>query len=247
MKGVGIDGCRGGWFAVWTRDGTRWECALYPDIATVWRDHADAAALLADIPVGLPGQGTRLADGLARQRLGPRKASVFNVPARQAALAMGREDTPQAVRKATARETNRMLSGKSLSEQSLGIVPKILEMDAFLLATPAARGRVFEAHPEVCFSLAGGAPMVYSKKEFLGGLERLRLVEQWIAAAQAMLADARGRYPRAAVATDDMLDAMILAASAYCCQGRPTPMPDPPECDETGLPMAIWYHDFNNC
>ncbi|ADU64203.1 MAG: DUF429 domain-containing protein [Pseudodesulfovibrio sp.] len=247
MKGVGIDGCRGGWFAVWTGDGARWECALYPDMAAVWRDHSDAAVLFADIPVGLPDQGTRLADGLARQRLGPRGASVFNVPARQAALAMGREDTPSAVRKAAARDANRKLSGKSLSEQSLCIVPKILEVDAFLLATPEARGRVFEAHPEVCFSLAGGAPMVYSKKEFLGGLERLRLVEQRIADAQAMLADARGRYPRTAVATDDMLDAMILAASAACCQGRPTPMPDPPERDGTGLPMAIWYHDFNNC
>jgi predicted RNase H-like nuclease len=247
MKSMGIDGCRGGWLAVWTGDGAGWECGLYPTVADLWADHADTAIMFADIPIGLPASGSRQADTLARQRLGPRASSVFSVPVRPAAMAMGRDDTPLTERKAMAKAINRQLSGKSLSEQTLGIVPKIIEMDAFLHATPEAPDRVFEAHPEICFSLAAGAPMVHAKREFPGGLERLRLVQRRIPDAQAMLASVRARHVRSMVGADDVLDAMILAACAHCCQGRPAPMPDPPERDETGLPMAIWYHDFNHC
>jgi predicted RNase H-like nuclease len=247
MKSMGIDGCHGGWLAVWTEDGAGWECALHPTMADLWTDHADTTIMFADIPIGLPGTGSRQADAIARQRLGQRSSSVFSVPVRPAALAMGRDNMTLTERKAMAKEINRQLSGKSLSEQTLGIVPKIIEMDAFLHATPEARGRVFEAHPELCFSLAAGAPMIYAKREFLGGLERLRLVRQWIPRAQDMLASVRSRHARSMVDADDVLDAMILAASAHSCQGRPASMPDPPERDETGLPMAIWYHDFNNC
>jgi len=245
MKGVGIDGCRGGWLAVWTGDGKDWESALYPDMASVWADHGDADALFADIPIGLPDHGSRLADTLARRLLGPRGASVFNAPVRGAARAMADQGVPPAERRARAKGINRQLSGKSLSEQSLSVVEKILEMDSFLSAAPEARGKVFEAHPEVCFALAGGAPMVHAKKDFLGGLERLRLVQRWIPDAQAMLASVRALHPRSMVDADDVLDAMILGAGAHCCQGRPASMPDPPERDGTGLPMAIWYHDFN--
>jgi predicted RNase H-like nuclease len=250
MKYIGVDACAGGWFAVSGDGDGRWRTAVHADFASVWQAHGDAVALFVDIPVGLPDRGVRLADGLCRQRLGARKASVFSVPVRGAAQAMatttGADGGPSLTRrKDVAKTLNRQLSGKSLSEQSLGIVPKILDVDSLLAAVPAMRGRVFEAHPELCFALAGGGPMHYPKKDFLGGLERLRIVEWFIPEAAALLADVRALHPRSVVDGDDMLDAMILAASAWCSRGRPTPMPDPPEIDGSGLSMAIWYHDFN--
>ncbi|MUM77390.1 DUF429 domain-containing protein [Pseudodesulfovibrio sp. F-1] len=249
MKGVGIDGCRGGWLAFWTGDGAVWECALYPDMASIWADHSDADALFADIPIGLPGHGSRLADTLARRMLGPRGASVFNAPVRTAAWAMADKDKSSAKGRARAKEINRELSGKSLSEQSLNLIPKILEVDSFLAATPEARGKVFEAHPEVCFVLAGKAPMAYPKRTAKGLARRLEIVQRWIPEARAMLCALDGRHPAGAAKGDDALDAAILAVSAHACLGvagpRPASLPDPPERDETGLPMAIWYHDFN--
>ncbi|WP_285907696.1 hypothetical protein [Pseudodesulfovibrio pelocollis] len=38
MKGVEIDGCRGGWQAVWIGNGARRECALCPDRAVWYHD-----------------------------------------------------------------------------------------------------------------------------------------------------------------------------------------------------------------
>jgi predicted RNase H-like nuclease len=247
MKCVGVDGCRGGWLAVSTDDGARWEVALHREFAGVWRAHPDAVTVFVDIPIGLPSQGDRRADGLARRRLGPRGSSVFNVPARQAVWAMdaagGQGDL--AARKEAARSFNRQLVGKSISEQSLGIVPKILEVDRFLSAAPEVRGRIFEAHPELCFAMAVGRPMEYAKKDFLGGLERLGAVEAHVPGARALLARVRREHPRSVVDADDVLDAMILAVSAHACGGRPASLPDPPERDGTGLPMAIWFHDFS--
>ncbi len=246
MKCVGIDGCKGGWLAVSTDDGARWEVALHREFAGVWRAHPDAGTVFVDIPIGLPSQGGRRADELARRRLGPRGSSVFGVPAREAAWAMDPADgqSDLVARKEAAKKLNRQLVGKSLSEQSLGIVPKILEVDRFLSTAGEARGRVFEAHPELCFAMAAGRPMEYAKKDFLGGLERLQAVEAHVREARALLARVRREHPRSAVDADDVLDAMILAVSAHACGGRPASLPDPPELDGTGLPMAIWYHDF---
>jgi predicted RNase H-like nuclease len=46
----------------------------------------------------------------------------------------------------------------------------------------------------------------------------------------------------AAVAVDDVLDAAVVAWSAMrIARGAAISIPDPPEDDERGYPMAIWY------
>ena len=232
---VGVDACKGGWFAAGLGpDGVR--TALCPAFADVWERFCPIGRLFVDMPVGLPERGSRAADAEARRALPSRlKSSIFNVPVRGAVYA------PE---KAEAKSINEQLSGKSLSEQSLGLILKIREVDAWLQVRPDRREAVFESHPEVCFGRLGRGYPAHAKKDFLGGLERLRIVEHFIPDAESVLAEARSRHTRTVVAADDMLDALILAVAARESGERPCFFPsgaDRPETDATGLPMAIWY------
>lgn len=240
MKYVGVDGCKGGWLAV-SLDGDAAWCGMFTTFGELWADHKDAQCLFVDIPIGLPASGDRQADVMARQALPSSfKSTIFNTPVRKAVYAKTKDE---------ARAVNRELSGKSLSEQSLGIIGKIIEVDMFLQEAPAAVARVFESHPEICFSRLAEGALQYRKKDVLGALERLRLIRKFVPEVEKMMMDVRARYSRAKVEGDDMLDAFVLALSARGCSGTPQFFPsglDMPPRDETGLPMAIWYHDFTN-
>ena len=72
----------------------------------------------------MAGSGTREADQEARNALPSKlKSCVFNTPVRKAVYAGT---------KIEAKSINEKLSGKSLSEQSLGLIGKIWEVDMFL-------------------------------------------------------------------------------------------------------------------
>jgi len=234
---VGVDACKGGWFAAGLGpDGVR--TALCPAFADVWEAFAPALRVFVDMPVGLAERGTRAADASTRRALPSHlKSSIFNTPVRSAVHAPDKN---------TAKAINRTLTGKSLSEQSLGLVAKIREVDNWLQARPERRDFVFESHPELCFGQLGGGYPAHAKKDFLGGLERLRILERYIPDAEAVLAEARSRHVRTVVAADDMLDALILAVAARESGERPRfhPAADRPETDATGLPMAVWYPDL---
>ncbi|NDV18173.1 DUF429 domain-containing protein [Pseudodesulfovibrio sp. JC047] len=233
MKHVGIDGCKKGWFAVWTTN-THWFFELYPTFEAVWQAHSNAALLLVDMPVGLPETGTRQADTLTRHQLGPRKSSLFNTPVRSAVYARSKQ---------AAKVQNRQLSGKSLSEQSLSIIPKIRELDQVMQSFPDARSKCFEAHPERCFASLGGEPQPFSKKDIVGIMDRVALLETHIPGLREFIAAVRTTHPMSHVAGDDILDACVLAVTAQRGKAGLRPIPDPPEIDATGLPMAIWFND----
>lgn len=240
MKYVGIDACKSGWVAVILGE-DREVCEVYSTIADMWNSHKDAQRIFIDIPVGLAAHGDRLADAEMRRAL-PRgfKSSIFNTPVRDAVHARS---------KGAAKSINKKLTGKSLSEQSLGICQKIREVDLWLQDNRSAWERIHESHPEACFYLCAGHALGYGKKDFLGSLERLRIIEKHIPRAERMLMSVRNEHSRTNVAADDVLDAMILAVTARECKGVPHFFPaglDEPPRDETGLPMAIWYHDFTN-
>ncbi|EGB15453.1 hypothetical protein DND132_2249 [Pseudodesulfovibrio mercurii] len=237
MKFVGVDGCRAGWCAAWVADG-RWDVGVYPLFADLWSEHEDAESVLVDIPIGLADDANRRAEGLLRARLGPRRNSVFNTPAR-AALHAGS--------KAAAKASNRKAAGKSLSEQSLGIMNKIAEVDIFLVDHPEAVEKVFESHPELCFAMAGGAPMGYAKRDTPGVVERYDILRRFVPDVRGLLDRVRGTHPASKVAGDDVFDALILAVSGRRgAGGRLRSLPDPVERDAAGLPMAIWYAEFDN-
>lgn len=195
--------------------------------------------VFVDMPMGLAEGGTRLADMEARQFLPSHlKSSIFNTPVR---------DAVHARVKSVAKSINRKLTGKSLSEQSLGLCSKIREVDACLQADELIRQLLYEAHPEICFIKCGAKPPAYTKKDLLGGIERIRVLERFVPDVEGILKAVRAEYPVSRVAADDVLDALVLAVSAWGSQGRPqffpVAMQTPPK-DGTGLDMAVWFHDF---
>lgn len=232
---MGVDGCKAGWVAAWV-EGDRWDLRVYAGFEPLWADHGDAEAVLVDIPIGLPGRADRRADALLRERLGPRRSSVFNTPVRDAVHAPSKE---------AARDLNRQAVGKSLSEQSLGIMPKIKGVDLFLAAHPEARSKVYEAHPELCFALAAGQPLGYPKRDVPGVIERYEILRRFVPDVRGLLDRVREKHRASSVAGDDVFDALILAATARQGAGRLRSLPDPVEHDDTGLPMAIWYAEFD--
>ena len=83
---LGVDGCPDGWVAVAPDpDGPRVYSAptLAAVIEVAERDGA-VQVVGVDIPFGLPDDGPRQADLLARQRLGRRRSSLFLTPVRAA-------------------------------------------------------------------------------------------------------------------------------------------------------------------
>lgn len=227
----GVDGCRAGWIAATAPDLSR-----TPRFVLFERFSDLAAAVVAanglalvDIPIGLT-DARRACDAAARKLLGPRRAcSVFTPPSR-AALA-GR--TP-----AEMRRLNLAATGRSLSAQSLGIVPKIGEVDA--VVTPALQRHVREAHPECAFAALSPARtgLAEPKRSADGRRRRLALLPP----AFARVAEAPP-FPASRVAPDDYVDALVLLVAALrhrAGEGERLPAAEH-QRDARGLVMEILF------
>ena len=87
---LGVDGYTAGWIGIVLSTGE--PCSVvYAEIGElVARAGADGPidAVAIDIPIGLADSGQRQADLLARKAAGPRSASVFVTPVREALLAV---------------------------------------------------------------------------------------------------------------------------------------------------------------
>lgn len=234
-RGIGIDGCPGGWVAVVIEGTPDTEqlrspyAAVYAALSDLWRDLSPNERhdrVLIDIPIGLPeGKAgvsntveDRNCDRDCRKLLPKRrKSSVFPVPARQA---LDAEDPSGA---------NAAATGRKLSRQTINILPKIRETDDFLAARlrqglPVA-GFIEESHPELVFLRLNAKPEeapVHGKKEAQGQLERLEILheaglprtetEKWFAL-----------FARKQTSKDDLLDAAALAVAAHrILSGRTT-------------------------
>jgi predicted RNase H-like nuclease len=129
---AGVDGCRDGWIVV-ALDGGRFAGAgKYATFRDVLDAAGDADAIGVDIPIGLLPEGDRLCDRLAREYVGFRRGSVFQVPPRAAVEAGSYEE---------ASAHARALMGKAISKQVYALFPKILEVDAAVRSLPPARRR----------------------------------------------------------------------------------------------------------
>ena len=244
MAVVGVDGCKGGWFGVRIEGGDKGDYTprVFPTIAELLAAWSDAALVLIDVPIGLPhSKDARACDSEARRRLGPRRSSVFPPPGREALRADSGAHRHDLVSEANRRET-----GKGLSIQAFGIVPKIREVDRLIRGRGHdARPMIREVHPEVCFwSLNGGAPMRHSKLTRAGREERLGVLRRLNPRVDAVYDEALRRHPRKVVARDDILDAIAAAATAVPAErpGASLPaLPGEPERDALGLPMEMVY------
>lgn len=203
MMVAGLDGCRGGWVMVTVTVEGAWrsEVERVTDLAAVI-GHLESGRLDAagvDIPIGLPETGPRRCDVEARRLIGARRSSVFPAPVRGVLGATTYEE---------AAGRSRALSGRGLSRQAFGILPKVGEVDA--LITPRRQRYLVEVHPEVSFTVMAGSPMAYSKKTPAGRAERM-------AALRHVFPDVV-RHTRARLdgaGPDDVLDAFAVAWSAW--------------------------------
>lgn len=232
--GCGVDGCRGGW-CYFRLHGTRYEYGVVDTLDELIERIPSDGPVLIDMPIGLtPGDPpVRVCDALARRTLGQRSSSVFSPPSR---AALDCEDYWQ------ASALNARLTGRKLSRQSWGLVPKIRELDRLLRERAELQRRFMECHPELCFfGLAGGRPMSHYKKTTAGFRERRAVLRAlWPPAPQA-IESACSSHPRQRVARDDFVDALALALAAALGRARLASLPDVAATDAVGLPMRIVY------
>jgi predicted RNase H-like nuclease len=224
---AGVDGCRGGWIAFKVDLPTQATSVEVVDLPAWLRDRpSDLACLGIDIPIGLLN-GSRACDKAARKLLGqPRGTSVFAAPCRAAVHAATYEE---------ASAVNRQKTGRGLSQQAWGIVPKIKQVDDAI--TPDCQRWAFEVHPEVCFwTVNQRRPMTHNKKTKEGAAERIALLQPVFPEIERHLAN---RPPH--VGTDDLMDAAVAAWTALRRHRKEVESVCSPEVDEMRLAVTIYY------
>jgi predicted RNase H-like nuclease len=227
---IGVDACSGGWICV-AKERGRFQAWIAPKFADVLANRVPQSVLVGiDIPIGLPGRGSRECDREARAILGwPRRCSVFSTPVRPTLVA---KDYGEAC------AIHRSIDGRALSKQAFNLLPKISEVDECLRADASLASRVREVHPEISFALWNGrTAMRHGKKTAAGSLERASLIDaSWPKLRRQLVA----QLPRAGYASDDLLDA-IAALWSMCraAKSRATRLPAIVVYDEFGLPMQV--------
>jgi predicted RNase H-like nuclease len=233
MAYIGVDACKKGWFAVKLGSRDNWKIGIFNSVDDLWNLWNPFSIIFIDIPIGLPNSGRRACDIEARKKLGKRGSSVFAAPCREALEA---KTYRQACR------INKRVNGVKLSIQTWNICSKIREIDTWLRNNPTVQSKVRESHPELCFwAMAGGQPMVYTKKKPEGFEERWVILKRIYPHTEAIVELALGRFRRKDLARDDILDAIALAVSARCPAELIKTIPADPPRDKKGLPMEIVY------
>jgi predicted RNase H-like nuclease len=224
---AGVDGCRAGWVAFKVEVPSLATSVELVDVPKLLKSRPnDLLCLAIDIPIGLL-EHSRACDKAARKLLSqPRGTSVFAAPCR-AALA--------ATTHAAANQINREKTGRGLSQQAFGIIPKIKEVDDTI--TSDCQRWAIEVHPEVCFwALNEHQPMKHNKKTKEGAAERVAVLCLVFPEIERHLAN---RPPR--IGADDLLDAAAAAWTALRCHRKEAQCVCTPEFDDKGLEVAIYY------
>lgn len=232
IRWLGLDGARGGWAAAALADDGRGLLGLVASVAAALERWPGVKGVLVDMPVGLPGgRAPRRCDVLARRLLrGGRASSVFTPPCRRALAARDH---------AEASRLNREVTGRGLSIQAWNLAPRIRELDDLLRRRPELRTVVREAHPEVLFALlaAPDPPPAEGKRSVAGQVSRRAILRRHLDGVDVLLEQVE--VPRRRAAPDDWVDALVLAGVLQRNGGRVATLPDPPEHDDVGVPMAL--------
>lgn len=198
---LGVDGCTGGWITALLGHGEL-RLERLDSIKTIIRRYPSFDAFLIDMAIGLRNKPNQIRpDDLARKELGARASTVFSVPSRTAVYADGEENQ----KAANLREL-----GKSLSKQTVNIIPKIREVDEFLDAFPQYKNRILESHPELDFSRLNGSVLLSRKKDAAGIEERASILAKYLPS----MPDIRDTAKKLDCNPDDVVDAMCLAVTA---------------------------------
>jgi len=181
------------------------------------------------MPIGLPEIGYRKCDLLARNILGPRRATLFTVPSRAAFSA---ETYAESCQKNLPRQ------GVKLSKQVWNIFPKIKELESLLLSAPGLSETLIEAHPELAFCrLNQNKPLLNPKRTKEGRIERLNLLTSIFDQASIEMLLSSPGYSKF---VEDIIDATSLVALLKLSEGNPKFLEDQ-SVDKFGLPMQLAY------
>lgn len=228
MHLVGVDGCREGWLCMEECE-ERLTGRIFRSFTDLLAVMPGALVIAVDIPIGLPEQGKRDCDTVARRALSPtRTSSVFPTPV----LGILHEE-----RYADACQKHRDIDGRGLSRQTFAILPKIRDVNLPLQANPSLQHRVREIHPELCFAIWNwGVPMAHRKATAEGQAERERLIDaEWPGQRAAIRDRLHGRY-----AIDDLNDAFAaLWTARRIAKGTARAFGDR-AADKFGLRMEMW-------
>lgn len=173
------------------------------------------------VPLGLPDDSRREADGSIRQHLGPQSASVLTTPVRAAVYAATHGE---------ANALNREHVGSGVSTQAWELRRRIQELDAWVRQDlPAV---VVETHAETAFTELVGHPLTSRRRSSDGAEER-----------RAALSTGGVFMPTTVphgAATEDVLDACAAAWSAHRVKtGQARSFPQTPQTFSDGIPSAI--------
>ena len=233
---IGIDGCRKGWIAAILDNGNL-RIERYKTVLDIIREFPTADAYLIDMAIGLPErieEAKKRPDKVARKELGKHGSTVFPIPCRQAIMVDSKD--PQAVVK--MRELNRFVLEKSLSSQSINIIPKIRELDEFLDDHREYKNVICESHPELCFARLNCKALMTNKKTADGLEERRSILEKYI--EKGMMDGIQVRAKELRCMPDDIMDSVCLAVSAALkAHGMCETIPKEPETDARGLVMQM--------
>jgi len=236
MKTIGIDGCPSGWFGISIKNEEDVAYKIIEDKEALLEIFESYDRILIDIPIGVESEKyVRRTDEELRKKLGSDYyASVFNPPIRPALYAPTY---------AEACMQSYEINEKKISLQSWNITPKIRMVDELLQEHEQLRERVLESHPELLFRIMNGNNSLLQKKNTKEGLRHRRhLIKEYNEELDEVYREVKEEYRRNEVRKDDIIDTLALAIFAYESRDQPIKtIPDSPDTDETGLPMAIHY------
>lgn len=226
---MGADGCKGGWIVAVINKGNL-RIDKFTSLYEAVEEYPDFDEFLVDMVIGLQSDTNHIRpDTYARKIIKERSSTVFPSPCRQAVYAKTVADAYQ--------ENERVL-GKKFTPLTVGIIPKIREVDIFLQNNPPLKNKIKESHPEVCFARLNGSTVLSKKSEMDGMEERIRLLKQYIPELNLHKVSALAKSMKCSI--DDIVDAIGLAVTAnLVSQGCFEVIPENPMSDETGLLMQM--------
>lgn len=226
---VGVDGCKGGWIAAILNEGEL-KIEKFNTIEDLVNGCSDMDECLIDMVIGLPSSKNHIRpDTYARQIIKERSSTIFPVPCRQAVYAKTVSD---------AYDENVRVLGKKFTPLTVGIMPKMREIDSFLQNNQKYKNVIKESHPEVCFARLNGKTILSKKSEFDGIEERIHLLTKYI--PELSFANVVNLAKVFKCNADDIVDAICLTITANLAgQGYFETIPKNPMRDETQLCMQM--------
>jgi len=202
----------------------------YNSLNEIVSSHGDFDEFLIDMVIGLSGTNEQIRpDVYARRIISERSSTIFPAPCRQAVYA-------ETVAKSY--DENVRVLGKKFTPLTVGIMPKMREVDKFLQENTQYKNIIKESHPEVCFARLNGSTVLSKKVDINGMEERIHILSKYIKDLNLNKVIITSKSLKCKV--DDIVDAICLAVTAnLVIQEKYDVIPEFPMKDDTGLIMQM--------